>query len=94
MRILLDCNLPDDVVVIAAVDEHDFNELEDRYWKLKSQSTSGKFDLATFQKIVCPPFPESIAPGRLQTEGWSYSKLMSCMLACIFVHMLVKCYLC
>ena len=46
------------------VDENDFSDLEKRYWTLKNQSASGKLDLATFQKIVCPPFPESVAPGK------------------------------
>lgn len=38
-------------------------ELEKKYWSLKNCSKSGKFDLETFSRFVCPPLPESLTKG-------------------------------
>lgn len=46
--------------MMFTVEENDIIELEKRYWVLKSQSSSGKFDLDTFTSIVCPPVPKAI----------------------------------
>ncbi|XP_062601497.1 ubiquitin carboxyl-terminal hydrolase 32-like isoform X2 [Saccostrea cucullata] len=45
---------------VTHLEETDISELEKRYWALKSQSKSGKFDLDTFKAMVCPPVPEAI----------------------------------
>lgn len=45
---------------VTHLEETDISELEKRYWTLKSQSKSGKFDLDTFKAMVCPPVPEAI----------------------------------
>ena len=48
---------------IISVEEPDIIELETRYWKLKSQSKTGRFDMETFQAAVCPPVPRTLAQG-------------------------------
>ncbi|CAG2247856.1 USP6_32 [Mytilus edulis] len=48
---------------VTHLEETDISELEKRYWMLKSQSKSGKFDLETFQSMVCPPIPQDISEG-------------------------------
>ena len=45
------------------VEETDISELEKRYWVLKAQSKSGRFDLETFKQFVCPPLPEILSEG-------------------------------
>lgn len=47
-----------------SVEESDISELDKRYWVLKSQSKTGKFDLETFKALVCPPVPETVCAGR------------------------------
>ena len=51
------------IYVTVSVEETDIIELEKRYWMLKAQSKSGRFDLETFRPIVCPPVPESLCEG-------------------------------
>ena len=46
------------------VEEGDIVELEKRYWLLKAQSKTGRFDLETFRGIVCPPIPEQLCEGK------------------------------
>ena len=46
-----------------SVEEPDIIELETRYWQLKSQSKTGRFDMETFQAAVCPPVPRTLAQG-------------------------------
>ncbi|KAK2185909.1 hypothetical protein NP493_217g02044 [Ridgeia piscesae] len=48
---------------VTHLEETDIMELEKRYWVLKAQSTSGRFDLDTFRPIVSPPVPESVCQG-------------------------------
>ncbi|XP_060064706.1 ubiquitin carboxyl-terminal hydrolase 32-like [Ylistrum balloti] len=48
---------------VTHLEEDDISELDKRYWVLKSQSKSGKFDLETFRALVCPPVPESVCEG-------------------------------
>ncbi|XP_071178506.1 ubiquitin carboxyl-terminal hydrolase 32-like [Mytilus edulis] len=48
---------------VTHLEETDISELEKRYWMLKSQSKTGKFDLETFQSMVCPPIPQDISEG-------------------------------
>ena len=50
--------------LLFLVEENDIIELEKRYWGLKSQSRSGKFDLDTFRGIVSPPIPKSIVESK------------------------------
>lgn len=51
---------------LTKLSEEDIIELEKHYWSLKSSSTSGKFDLATFIHHVSPPLPERFASGVFQ----------------------------
>lgn len=46
------------------MEETDISELEKRYWVLKSQSKSGKFDQDTFRSLVCPPIPDAVCEGK------------------------------
>ncbi|XP_021349870.1 ubiquitin carboxyl-terminal hydrolase 32-like isoform X2 [Mizuhopecten yessoensis] len=48
---------------VTHLEESDISELDKRYWVLKSQSKSGKFDVETFKALVCPPVPESVCEG-------------------------------
>nr|CAB3267554.1 ubiquitin carboxyl-terminal hydrolase 32 [Phallusia mammillata] len=48
---------------VTHLEESDITELEKRYWQLKSQSKTGRFDLATFKGFVCPPLPECLVQG-------------------------------
>lgn len=59
------------------VEETDISELEKRYWTLKSQSKSGKFDLDTFKAMVCPPVPEAICESKCIVKGFfNYKPMM------------------
>lgn len=58
------------------VEETDISELEKRYWTLKSQSKSGKFDLDTFKAMVCPPVPEAICESKCIVKGFLNFKTM------------------
>ena len=46
------------------VEETDISELEKRYWVLKAQSKTGRFDQETFKSFVCPPMPETLCEGK------------------------------
>lgn len=70
------------------VEETDISELEKRYWTLKSQSKSGKFDLDTFKAMVCPPVPEAICESKCIVKGFWISNL--CWCPKIFTCMLKK----
>ncbi|XP_071094049.1 ubiquitin carboxyl-terminal hydrolase 32-like isoform X1 [Haliotis cracherodii] len=48
---------------VTHLEETDISELEKRYWVLKAQSKSGRFDLDTFKLFVCPPLPEILCEG-------------------------------
>ncbi|ESO97937.1 hypothetical protein LOTGIDRAFT_153048 [Lottia gigantea] len=48
---------------VTHLEETDISELEKRYWTLKAQSRSGRFDLETFRSFVIPPLPEKICEG-------------------------------
>uniref|UniRef100_A0A8C4R9Q7 Ubiquitin carboxyl-terminal hydrolase 32 n=1 Tax=Eptatretus burgeri TaxID=7764 RepID=A0A8C4R9Q7_EPTBU len=43
--------------------EVDIIDLEKRYWLLKAQSRTGRFDLDTFAPLLSPPLPPTIAEG-------------------------------
>lgn len=47
-----------------SVEETDIIELEKRYWTLKAQSKTGRFDVETFRPVVCPPIPEELCEGK------------------------------
>lgn len=47
-----------------AVEESDIIDLEKRYWLLKAQSRTGRFDLETFVPLVSPPIHGSLSEGR------------------------------
>ncbi|ETE63264.1 Ubiquitin carboxyl-terminal hydrolase 32, partial [Ophiophagus hannah] len=44
-----------------AVEESDIIDLEKRYWLLKAQSRTGRFDLETFGLLVSPPIHPSLS---------------------------------
>ncbi|XP_064618756.1 ubiquitin carboxyl-terminal hydrolase 32-like [Lineus longissimus] len=48
---------------VTHLEETDIIELEKRYWTLKAQSKSGRFDTETFQPLISPPVPESLCCG-------------------------------
>ncbi|XP_077995197.1 ubiquitin carboxyl-terminal hydrolase 32-like isoform X2 [Glandiceps talaboti] len=48
---------------VTHLEEADIIELEKRYWQLKAQSKTGKFDLETFIPMVCPPVPRNLCEG-------------------------------
>jgi hypothetical protein len=50
------------------VEETDIIELEKRYWTLKAQSKSGRFDKETFQPLISPPVPESLCNGECSDD--------------------------
>lgn len=50
-------------VLCNAVEESDIIDLEKRYWLLKAQSRTGRFDLETFVPLVSPPIHLSISEG-------------------------------
>lgn len=45
------------------VEEADIIDLEKRYWLLKAQSRTGRFDLETFVPLVSPPIHTSLSEG-------------------------------
>lgn len=45
------------------VEEADIIDLEKRYWLLKAQSRTGRFDLETFIPLVSPPIHTSLSEG-------------------------------
>lgn len=53
------------VMFFDAVEESDIIDLEKRYWLLKAQSRTGRFDLETFVPLVSPPIHPSISEGML-----------------------------
>ncbi|KAL2297465.1 hypothetical protein Nmel_016767, partial [Mimus melanotis] len=44
-------------------EESDIIDLEKRYWLLKAQSRTGRFDLETFAPLVSPPIHQSLSEG-------------------------------
>lgn len=48
-----------------AVEESDIIDLEKRYWLLKAQSRTGRFDLETFVPLVSPPIHASLSEGNV-----------------------------
>ena len=46
------------------MEESDIIDLEKRYWLLKAQSRTGRFDLETFGPLVSPPIRPSLSEGR------------------------------
>lgn len=49
---------------LSAVEESDIIDLEKRYWLLKAQSRTGRFDLETFVPLVSPPIHASLSEGK------------------------------
>lgn len=69
------------------VEETDISELEKRYWTLKSQSKSGKFDLDTFKAMVCPPVPEAICESKCIVKGFlNFKTMMISWNSCIYMY--------
>lgn len=69
------------------VEETDISELEKRYWTLKSQSKSGKFDLDTFKAMVCPPVPEAICESKCIVKGFfNFKPMMMSWNFCIYMY--------
>ena len=52
-----------------AVEESDIIDLEKRYWLLKAQSRTGRFDLETFVPLVSPPIHASLSEGNQEGFG-------------------------
>lgn len=51
------------IFVAYIVEESDIIDLEKRYWLLKAQSRTGRFDLETFAPLVSPPIHPSLSEG-------------------------------
>lgn len=51
------------ICVGYTVEESDIIDLEKRYWLLKAQSRTGRFDLETFAPLVSPPIHPSLSEG-------------------------------
>lgn len=67
------------------MEETDISELEKRYWTLKSQSKSGKFDLDTFKAMVCPPVPEAICESKCIVKGFEFPTYVD-VLKLLYLH--------
>ncbi|XP_064250452.1 ubiquitin carboxyl-terminal hydrolase 32 isoform X1 [Passer domesticus] len=48
---------------VTHLEESDIIDLEKRYWLLKAQSRTGRFDLETFAPLVSPPIHQSLSEG-------------------------------
>ncbi|XP_078535930.1 ubiquitin carboxyl-terminal hydrolase 32 isoform X3 [Lissotriton helveticus] len=48
---------------VTHLEESDIIDLEKRYWLLKAQSRTGRFDLETFGPLVSPPIHQSLSEG-------------------------------
>uniref|UniRef100_A0A8K9V9X1 Ubiquitin carboxyl-terminal hydrolase 32 n=1 Tax=Oncorhynchus mykiss TaxID=8022 RepID=A0A8K9V9X1_ONCMY len=48
---------------VTHLEESDIIDLEKRYWLLKAQSRTGRFDLETFVPLVSPPIRASLSEG-------------------------------
>ncbi|XP_053131058.1 ubiquitin carboxyl-terminal hydrolase 32 isoform X2 [Hemicordylus capensis] len=48
---------------VTHLEESDIIDLEKRYWLLKAQSRTGRFDLETFVPLVSPPIHSSLGEG-------------------------------
>ncbi|XP_031429479.1 ubiquitin carboxyl-terminal hydrolase 32 isoform X2 [Clupea harengus] len=48
---------------VTHLEESDIIDLEKRYWLLKAQSRTGRFDLETFAPLVSPPIHASLSEG-------------------------------
>ncbi|NWR52367.1 UBP32 hydrolase, partial [Regulus satrapa] len=48
---------------VTHLEESDIIDLEKRYWLLKAQSRTGRFDLETFSPLVSPPIHQSLSEG-------------------------------
>lgn len=48
---------------VTHLEETDISELEKRYWILKTQSRTGKFDLETLNPLISPPVPSLLCEG-------------------------------
>jgi hypothetical protein len=60
-----------------AVEESDIIDLEKRYWLLKAQSRTGRFDLETFVPLVSPPIHASLL--LLSSTFLFVSRFVSCL---------------
>lgn len=61
-------------VFFLAVEESDIIDLEKRYWLLKAQSRTGRFDLETFVPLVSPPIHASLSEGKTDRIHYSNFK--------------------
>ena len=57
-----------------AVEESDIIDLEKRYWLLKAQSRTGRFDLETFAPLVSPPIHASLSEGNEICIGLEFER--------------------
>lgn len=71
-------------VLCDAVEESDIIDLEKRYWLLKAQSRTGRFDLETFVPLVSPPIHLSVS------EGMHYQTLLFINILFINIYILWK----
>ncbi|CAN7937582.1 unnamed protein product [Ixodes hexagonus] len=48
---------------VTHLEETDIIELEKRYWQLKTQTRTGKFDIETLGPLISPPVPAALCQG-------------------------------
>ncbi|KAK2537355.1 Usp32 [Columba guinea] len=53
---------------VTHLEESDIIDLEKRYWLLKAQSRTGRFDLETFAPLVSPPIHPSLSEDSIMTK--------------------------
>lgn len=63
------------------MEESDIIDLEKRYWLLKAQSRTGRFDLETFAPLVSPPIHQSLSEG-MGWDQWGTSAFKGSVLKC------------
>lgn len=66
-------------VFCRAVEESDIIDLEKRYWLLKAQSRTGRFDLETFVPLVSPPIHASLSEGKSASGTQCVEKERLCL---------------
>lgn len=64
------------------MEESDIIDLEKRYWLLKAQSRTGRFDLETFGPLVSPPIHPSLSEGMDPHKKFSFVQFCWCGFTC------------
>lgn len=60
--------------------------MEKRYWLLKAQSRTGRFDLETFIPLVSPPIHASLSEGNVKFMNAGFNTLLDCYPDTVAIH--------